>query len=341
MDNVTNSYRFFVGIDMAKKKFDACIINDLGKKIVHKVFIKSPDCFDEFLTWVKSQTNTTNVLFIMEHTGIYSRLLWFYLQDNSCSLVMESGFKINRSAGIKKCKNDKVDGYLIASYGFEKQYTLQLTATYEEDLFVLHDLLSNRKRLKDQIKAIVAPLNECKEYATKKTNDIIQELNKSAIEGLMVSLKAIEKAIDELISENQTWEENIKYGSSVKGISKIIMCWMIVYTRNFCPEYNARKFASLAGIAPFEFSSGTSINKGSHVSHFSHKFLKGLLHMAAMSAITHDLKIKAYYKKKKEIEGKKGYVAINNVKNKLVQIVFALVRTKTTYDNGFVHKLAA
>ena len=60
-----------------------------------------------------------------------------------------------------------------------------------------------------------------------------------------------------------------------------------------------------------------------------------------MSAITHDPKIKAYYKKKKEIEGKKGYVAINNVKNKLVQIVFALVRTKTTYDTGFVHKLAA
>lgn len=341
MNIVTNNYSYFVGIDMSKKKFDACIINGSGKKMTHKVFIKSPECFDDFLVWVKSHTNTANVLFIMEHTGIYSRLLWFYLQDNSCDLVMESGFKINRSIGIKKGKNDKIDSYLIAIYGFEKQHSLRLTTDYEEDMFVLHDLLSNRKRLKEQLAAIEVPLQEYKKNATKKTNDLIQEINKTAIEGLKQSLKAIEKAIDALVNENEAWGKNITYGSSVKGISKITMCWMIVYTRNFCPEITARKFASLAGIAPFEFSSGTSINKGNHVSHFSHKFLKGLFHMAAISALTHEPKIKAYYIKKKEKDGKKGFVAINNVKNKLVQIVFALVRSKTIYQPAFVHKLAA
>ncbi len=341
MNVSTKNYSYFIGIDMAKKKFDACIINDLGKKMVHKVFIKSPDCFDDFLIWVKAQTNSTNVLFIMEYTGVYSRLLWFYLQDNSCDLIMESGFKVNRSAGIKKGKNDKVDGYLIANYGFEKRHILQLTADYEEDLFVLHDLLSNRRRLIDQIKAIETPLNELKDYATKKTYDLLKEINMAAIAGLKKSLKEINEAIDTLIQENEDWKENIKYGSSVKGISKILICWMIVYTRNFCPIFNARKFASLAGIAPFEHSSGTSINKGNHVSHFSHKFLKGILHMAAITALTHDPKMKAYYKKKKETEGKKGFVTINNVKNKLVQIVFALVRTKSIYKPDFVHKLAA
>ena len=63
--------------------------------------------------------------------------------------------------------------------------------------------------------------------------------------------------------------------------------------------------------------------------------------MAAITALTHDPKMKAYYKKKKETEGKKGFVTINNVKNKLVQIVFALVRTKSIYKPDFVHKLAA
>jgi transposase len=341
MDIAKNNYCYFVGIDIAKKKFDACIINHLGKKLGHKIFINSPDSFEDFLIWVKAQTNSTNVLFIMEYTGIYSRLLWFYLQDNSCDLVMESGFKINRAAGIKKGKNDKVDGYLIADYGFEKQHKLQLTPDYDEDLFVLHDLLSNRKRLIEQIKAIETPLNELKEYATKKTIELVQTINKAGIDGLKMSLNEIEQAIDSLIKENEAWEENIKYGSSVKGVSKIMVCWMIVYTRNFCSEFNARKFASMAGIAPFDFTSGSSVNRGSHVSHFSHKFLKGLLHMSAISALTHDPKIKAYYKRKKQTEGKKGFVAINNVKNKLVQIVFALIRTKSMYDDKFIHKLAS
>jgi transposase len=341
MNDLTNDYLFFVGIDISKKKFDAAIIDLNGKKIGHKIFSNNLESFPDLLEWVSTLVKgASDILFIMEHTGIYSRLLWFFLQDQDCHLWVESGFKINRASGIKKTKNDKVDAYCIAEYALTKRYKVHLTPEYDENLVLLHDLLSNRTRIKNQLKVIEAPLKELKEHGNTKSNEILQKANKQAIEGLKLSLKEIEKAIDDLISENESWIENIKLATSVKGIGKIIVCWMIVYTRNFSEEMTARKFASLAGIAPFEHSSGTSIKKGDHNSHFSHKFLKGLLHLSVMSAIQHNTEIKNYYNRKKE-EGKKGFVVMNNLKNKLVQIVFAVVRSKKEYEIGFKHRLAA
>lgn len=334
-------YSFFVGIDISKKKFDAAIIDKNGKKLGHKVFVNDRDSFMNFLEWVTALTNGSScVLFVMEHTGIYSRLLWFFLQDQDCYLWVESGFVINRASGIKKTKNDKVDAFCIAEYGFLRRYQAKLTPQFDEDLTLLHDLLSNRSRVKDQLIAIQAPLKEMKIYGNSKSNDILQEINKEAIGGLEASLKRIEKEVDKLIEETESWTENFELATSVKGIGKIVVCWMLVYTRNFSEEMTARKFAALAGIAPFEHSSGSSINKGNHTSHFSHKFLKALLHLSVMSAIQHNPKIKSYYKRKKE-EGKKGFLVMNNVKNKMVQTVFAVVRSRKVYDPNFKHKLAA
>lgn len=341
MSNLSNDYLFFVGIDISKRNFDAGILDCNGHKIGHKKFLNQKDSFLDFLEWVSNLTDGSNkVLFIMEHTGIYSRLLWFFLQDQDCYLWIESGYVINRTSGIKKTKNDKVDSFCIAEYALNRRYKVNLTPQYDENLTLLHDLLTNRSRIKDQLKAIETPLKEMGKHGNSKSNDILQVINISAITGLKATLEEIEKAIDKLIKENESWVENIKLASSVKGMGKLIICWMMVYTRNFSEDITSRKFAALAGIAPFEHTSGSSINKGPHNSHFSHKFLKGLLHLSVMSAIQHNPNIKNYYKRKKE-EGKKGFVAMNNVKNKLVQIVFAVIRSKKEYDVNFVHKLAA
>jgi transposase len=341
MNDLSNDYLFFVGIDISKKKFDAAILDGVGKKLGHKIFLNKQDSFLEFLEWVSTLTNcSSNVLFVMEHTGIYSRLLWFFLQDQDCDLWVESGFVINRASGIKKAKNDKVDAYCIAEHALNRRYKVNLTPKYDDNLILLHDLLSNRNRVKDQLKAIETPLKEMKEHGNAKSKDILQDINRQAIEGLKDTLKKIDAAIDDLIEDNKAWKENIILATSVKGMGKIIVCWMLVYTRNFSKDMTARKFAAMAGIAPFEHTSGTSINKGSHNSHFSHKFFKGLLHLSVMSAIQHNPKIKSYFDRKKE-EGKKGYIVMNNTKNKLVQIVFAVVRSQKVFEEEFIHKLAA
>lgn len=57
-----------------------------------------------------------NILFCMEHTGIYGRLFQHFLQDHQLALWIESGLQIKRSQGIQRGKNDKVDSFRIAVY---------------------------------------------------------------------------------------------------------------------------------------------------------------------------------------------------------------------------------
>jgi len=119
-----------------------------------------------------------------------------------------------------------------------------------------------------------------------------------------------------------------------------MVLWLMVHTRNFDRHFNARKVAALVGIAPYESRSGTSVKAGTHVSKFGHLDVKALLHMVAMSSIRCNEKVKGYYKRKKE-EGRPGLLVLNNIKNKIVHQIFAVVRSQVPYDPAFVHHRTA
>lgn len=336
----TISYSFFVGIDMSKQKFDVGILDIGGNKISHKHFANTEAGFALFSGWISEKVLLSQALFCMEFTGIYSRKLWHYLQDNHCSLWMQSGFEIKRRAGMKKTKTDKADAFMIAEYALCNSFKAQITDKYDENIELLHDLLSARNRLLSDLQRIQVPLEEMRIYGSSRNYDILLEIHQSAIKGIKESLKTLETQLDNLIKCNESWQENIDLVCSIKGIGRVVCLWVLVYTKNFKSDFNARKFASLAGVAPFVSESGSSIRNGSHTHHFSHKFLKSILHTAAMSAIRSNKPIKHYFTKKKA-EGKKGFLPLNNVKNKLIHQIFAVVRSKKMFDNDFVHQKAA
>ncbi len=58
--------------------------------------------------------------------------------------------------------------------------------------------------------------------------------------------------------------------------------------------------------------------------------MKSLLSMASISVIQHDSEFRLYYLRKLA-EGKDKKLAINNVRNKLIARVFAVVKRETPY----------
>lgn len=333
-------YKLFIGIDVSKKTIDVALIDELGKKLGHKKFLNNGFGFEECTEWADGFYQDGELVFCLEHTGVYSRLLQMFLQDKGFKVCMESGYTIKHSGGIVKGKNDKTDAYRIAEYALSNRFKLRIAEHYDLNIIKLHDLMSVRARLVTDLKRITTPLKEMKEYGGSESYELVAIASKAAVAGLEQSIKDVDKLIDKLIEETQGWTERVELVTSIKGVGKVVCLWMMVYTRNFSAEINARKFASLVGIAPFEESSGSSVRRGTHVSNHAHKFLKGILHSAAMSAIKSSPRIKQYHVKKKK-EGKKGFVVMNNIKNKLVQTTFSVVRTGIPYNEDFKHKKAA
>ena len=71
-----------------------------------------------------------------------------------------------------------------------------------------------------------------------------------------------------------------------------------------------RAYACYISVAPFPYSSGTSIRKRTSVSKIGRLELKGILTMAARSAIIHDPELRRYFKRK--FNGKKDLKAITD-----------------------------
>ncbi|MDR2926870.1 MAG: IS110 family transposase [Cytophagaceae bacterium] len=144
----------------------------------------------------------------------------------------------------------------------------------------------------------------------------------------------MEKLMLKQIMSNERLQENYTLVSSIKGIALINTVAILVATQNFSRFENSRQFACYTGMAPFCRQSGTSIHSQPRVSRLADKKLKALLTQAAQCAIRHDPNVKKYYERKLE-EGKNKCLIVNNVRNKMIHRIFAVVRTKQLYQVDF------
>jgi len=143
-------------------------------------------------------------------------------------------------------------------------------------------------------------------------------------------IKQTEQEIQASIQASESLNRLFKLVVSVKGIGLIIGAHLLVCTNGFTAFENARQFACYIGIAPFGHTSGSSIKKPDQVSHLANKKMKTLISNGAMSALQWDQEIKTYYHRKIG-ENKNKFLVQNNVKNKLIQRVFAVVKRGTPY----------
>ena len=175
-------------------------------------------------------------------------------------------------------------------------------------------------------------------FIPKNIYSEVSKINQSTIKGLRKSLKEIEIRIKNVIENNDKLAMQNKLIQTVPGIGKQTALYFIIATKGFSAFTNWRKFACYSGVAPFEYSSGSSIKGRTKVNHMADKKMKSLLQMCAMTTLKYDPQIKEYYIKKKG-EGKNAMLVLNNVRCKLISRVFAVINRETPYIN--THKFAS
>ena len=116
---------------------------------------------------------------------------------------------------------------------------------------------------------------------------------------------------------------------SIPGIGEQTALNFVVYTRNFTAFDTANHLACYAGVAPFPDESGTIVRRAK-ISGFANKKLKRLLHLAAMAAIRVQGELRNYYIRKVS-EGKNKMLVLNNVRNKLIHRMFAVLERQEPY----------
>jgi transposase len=325
----------FIGIDFSKKTFDVSVIHPSNLQVAdYDQFENSKEGCTALLKWIKSLTQTTcdHWLFCGEHTGLYSVCLSEFLMKKGMFIWLENPLQIKQSSGIKREKNDKVDSREIARYAYRFQDKARVYQLPDKALKSLELLLSFRERLVGNKQVLLVSAAEIRRVMQRdSTARYIYEQSKKDIERLNKEIKEVEKRMLEQIKTDESLQENYEIVSSLKGVALINTVAILVATQNFSRFETSRQFACYAGMAPFGKQSGTSINGKPHVSRLANKKIKVLLTQAAKSAIRYDKNIRQYYERKLA-QGKDKWLILNNVRNKMIHRIFALVRNKQLYQ---------
>lgn len=123
-----SNFSFFLGVDVSKNSFDACLINENEEVILNAKFNMDTDGFNEFLDRL-ADFNRDKILVVLESTSIYHINLFFHLKDEGFAAAVVNPLLINnfiKSVSLRKSKTDKIDAFKIACFTLHNQKKIDL-----------------------------------------------------------------------------------------------------------------------------------------------------------------------------------------------------------------------
>lgn len=318
-----------IGADVSKGTIDL-VLHSSGK---HLQITNDKQGFKSFMDWLDSQAILrTDVVLVMEHTGLYPYLFEKFLFKKEVRFAKVSARLIRMSGGIVRGKSDKADAKRIAEYGAQKIQELRWERIRSEASDRLKLLMMARNQY---VKARTSFMNMREEMANIKLgkSDIIMSDCSQTIAHFERKIKQLERAMEVIIAQEEAMRRNFTLVKSVSGVGTIVAINLLVKTNNFEWFDSPKTFACYCGVAPFPHTSGSSIRGRTRVSHYADKQMKTLLDLAAKVAIQHDPELKAYYARR-VAAGKPKMSAINVVRNKIIGRIFAVIKRQTPFNRA-------
>lgn len=331
---------YFIGIDIAKDTLDWAVYSQQGIQFsthTDNTTVGIKTAFAQLKTL--TDWNPQQAVFCMEHTGIYNAHLLQVLYQANCSIWLESSLQIKQAGGMQRGKTDKVDAQRIAQYAYRFRDQIKLWQPPREVIQQLAFLSATRQRLNQAYNLLAVPATEQETFISKSLQKTLKGNVKKSLAALKEEQKAIDQQIHQLIEGDTRLRELFALMVSVPGIGPVIATELLVVTNEMQTISDPKKLACHAGVAPFEYRSGSSVRGKTRVSHQARKRLKSLLHTGTLSAIQVKGDLQDYYQRKTP-EGKHTMLVINAVRNKLIHRVCSVVRRGKKYDKDYTPVLA-
>lgn len=319
--------KWFIGIDISKRTLDVVIYDQENIKIkTHFKVDNDIKGFKKMMKLFKIEKVAFDSAFIcLEYCGVYGLEIGFFL-EKKISFCFCSPLHIKRSLGLTRGKNDKLDAFKIARFSYLFRDELSPSSMPTATMLKLKNLMAERHRA---TKAATIDKQVLKELSGQLDRKAILRSRKR-LKVLAADISAIEKEVMTLIIENPELKKNYDLLITITGIAIVNATMIILCTSNFEGITNARSMACYCGVAPFEYTSGTSVRGKTKVSNLANKRMKANLTNAARSAIVHDPELRIYYKRKRE-EGKAHGTVLNAIKFKLITRAYAVINRGTPF----------
>lgn len=328
---------YYVGIDIASTSFCAA----MGKAIKDdwrllekpKKFENEYDSLPQFLAWLQqNQIRPQNAIVCMEATGVYNELLAHFLVANGYALAIQPPLEVQRAFKPVGHKSDPVDSGQIAEYAYRFFDELHLWRPRAEMLEQIKTLLVTREQLSKQKSA---HLNALRALQRKVVHTpLAEQVHEKEINQLKLHIRAIELEIEHLIDQDPTYRQFVGLLMTIPGVGLLLAANLLVTFQSNPQCFQPKSLAAFIGICPYQHQSGSSVHGATTSRHYGPPALRRLLFLAALSVRTHQSQFRLYFYRKLQ-EAKPKKLIINNIENKLLKIICAVIRTQTPFIVGY------
>ena len=269
----------------------------------------------------------------MEATGVYGEGLAYHLTVRDWWLAVAPPLQVKHAFAPIGHKTDAVDSRQIAEYAFRFQDQLHRFVPKQEIVEQVKVLLNLREQYVRQKTAHLNSRQALKRKAVR--TPLAETLLDQSIAQLKMNIKTIETEIKQLFNQDSDFGQQIALLLTIPGVGLLLASHIVVLTSTLRDPLNPKAIAAYLGISPYQHTSGSSVRKQPSSRHFGPATARKLLHLAARSRRTHHPASRQYFERK-VATGKPKSVVLNNMANRLIRVICAVLRSRRPFIKDFV-----
>jgi transposase len=322
-------YPLALGLDIAKLKFNACLIRH-GGKFRHRVFANDEAGFAQLSEWL-AKNDAGHVHACLEATGAYADPLATYLYDagHKVSVVNPAAIKAYAQSHLSRTKTDRVDAALIAGFCAERR-----PPEWRPPAPQVRELQALVRRLEALVEMRVAEENR---LAAGGTVAAVRASVEEHLAHLAEQIKRTEALIRDHIGRHPGLKRQSELLDSIPGIGEATAAALLAEVPDIEQYRSARQVAAFAGLVPRERQSGSSVRGRVRLSKIGNARLRKALYFPAVTA----LRCSPFFQQWAEglrQRGKSKMAVIGAAMRKLVHLAYGVLKTGRPFDPEWTQK---
>jgi transposase len=312
-----------LGIDIAKLKFNVCLINREGK-LRHQLFSNTAPGFEQLTEWLSKQ-RVERVHACLEATGTYGESLSLFLHQagHTVSVINPAAVKAFAQSRLTRTKTDRVDAELIARFCLA-QAPPRWTPRPQQ----VRELQALVRRLESLIEMRVGEENRLSSIITV---EVVRESVEEHLTYLNQEIKRCEELIRQHINTHPTLKQQSQLLDSIPGIAETTAALLLSEMTDITQYRSARQVAAYAGLVPRQRQSGSSVRGRTRLSKIGNARLRRALYFPAITALRCNEFFQSWAKGLQE-RGKSKMSVICAVMRKLVHVAYGVLKTGQPFD---------
>jgi transposase len=322
----------FLGIDIAAASFTASWSDGASTPTRPLTFEQSPDGYAALQARLATTgTQPASTLAVLEATGSYWVSLALALHEAGFQVSVVNPAHVHHFARSlpRRAKTDPLDAQLLVAFARERQpprwspppavyHELRQRLTAREALREMRQQARNHRHALAQWPVVVAEVQQ-------QLDEVIDDLD--------TRVKQLEREIAALLTDS-AWAESASLLLSISGVGPLTTAWLLVTTLNFTLVSGPEALTAYAGLAPWEFQSGSSVRGRGRLGHTGNRRLRTALYLATLTATKYNPALKAFYERL-VAAGKPKTVARCATARKLAHLAWAVVQKHRPFDPAY------